>query len=137
MSKNLPKQLIQERDAQIYRLRQAGHSPAAIASQMELTPTQVSQSLTRTLNNVNKMGSDWQGQQALPDEPQRLDQRIAIWPETQHRMVTMDDGEQVPVPPDKKAIHTVLSIMQQRAKLLGLEQNITTLENSRPGRSCP
>ena len=46
----------------------------------------------------------------------------------QHRMVTMDYGEQVPVPPDKKAIHTVLSIMQQRAKLLGLEQNITTLE---------
>jgi hypothetical protein len=42
---------------------------------------------------------------------------------TQHRRVTTEDGTEMNVEPDMKAIQQVLSIMDRRSKLLGMEQN--------------
>jgi hypothetical protein len=41
---------------------------------------------------------------------------------TQHRRVVLDDGTEMQVEPDLKAIQQVLSIMDRRTKLLGMEQ---------------
>ena len=56
-------------------------------------------------------------------ELERLDAlQSAIWPLTQHRKQKMDDGTEVSIEPDIKAVSTVLSIIDRRAKLLGMEQ---------------
>jgi hypothetical protein len=56
-------------------------------------------------------------------ELERLDSlQSAIWPMTQHRKIEMDDGTEVTAEPDLKAIQQVLSIMDRRQKLLGMEQ---------------
>ena len=57
-------------------------------------------------------------------ELERLDGlQAAIWPLTQHRKETQDDGTEVQFQPDMKAVQQVLSIMDRRSKLLGMEQN--------------
>ena len=62
--------------------------------------------------------------EVLRMELERLDGlQAAIWPLTQHRKVTLDDGTEVQVEPDLKAIQQVLGIMDRRSKLLGMEQN--------------
>lgn len=56
-------------------------------------------------------------------ELERLDAlQSAIWPLTQHRKTKMDDGSEVSIEPDIKAVATVLSIIDRRAKLLGMDQ---------------
>jgi hypothetical protein len=72
-------------------------------------------------------------------ELERLDAlQQAIWPMTQHRKVTLDDGTEVTVEPDLKAIQQVLSVMDRRARLLGMEQNninISLESNDTPQRA--
>jgi hypothetical protein len=55
-------------------------------------------------------------------ELERLDAlQSAIWPMTQNRKVTSDDGKEVQIEPEIKAIQQVLSIMDRRTKLLGMD----------------
>ena len=62
--------------------------------------------------------------EVLRMELERLDAlQAAIWPLTQHRRVSLDDGTEISVEPDMKAIQQVLSIMDRRSKLLGMENN--------------
>ena len=70
---------------------------------------------------------------AYPDvlrmELERLDNlQAAIWPLTQHRKVKMDDGTEIQVEPDLKAIQQVLLIMDRRAKLLGMDQKNVNIQ---------
>ena len=54
-------------------------------------------------------------------ELERLDEmQKSLWPLTQFRRETLDDGSEITVPPDKDAVRTVLGIMDRRAKLLGM-----------------
>ena len=56
-------------------------------------------------------------------ELERLDNlQQAIWPMTQHRREVLPDGTEVQLEPDLKAIQQVLSIMDRRTKLLGMDQ---------------
>jgi len=60
--------------------------------------------------------------EVLRMELERLDAlQQAIWPLTQHRKITAPDGTEVVVEPDLRAIQQVLSIMDRRSKLLGME----------------
>ena len=43
-----------------------------------------------------------------------------MWPLTQFRREVLDDGSEVMLEPDQKAVTTVLGIMDRRAKLLGM-----------------
>jgi hypothetical protein len=62
--------------------------------------------------------------EVLRMELERLDSlQQNIWPQTQHRKVKMDDGTEVLQEPDLKAVDRVLSIMDRRARLMGLEQS--------------
>jgi hypothetical protein len=47
---------------------------------------------------------------------------------TQHRKIRTDDGTEIQVEPDMKAVQTVLSIMKQRSQLLGMEQNNVNIQ---------
>ena len=119
----LTKEFLAERDLRIFKQRQAGVSITDIARRFGVSTAVVNKAIQRQLEKLNK-----EAFLAYPEvlrmELERLDSlQSAIWPLTQHRKVTLDDGSEVQVEPDLKAIQTTLSIMEKRAKLLGLEQN--------------
>lgn len=116
------KEFLNERDMRIFKMRQAGTSVNEIARRFGISSSSVSRSIQRQLEKMNK-----EAILAYPEvlrmELERLDNlQQAIWPMTQHRRVVMDDGTEMQVEPDLKAIQQVLSIMDRRTKLLGMEQ---------------
>jgi hypothetical protein len=65
-------------------------------------------------------------------ELERLDAlQQSVWPMTQHRRIAAPDGSEVVVEPDLRAVQQALSIMDRRAKLLGMEAiNINIINES-------
>jgi len=117
------REFLAERDLRMFKMRQAGVAHHEIARRFGVSPAVVSKSINRQLEKLNR-----EAFMAYPEvlrmELERLDSlQQAIWPMTQHRKVTLDDGSEVSVEPDIKAIQQVLSIMDRRSKLLGMEQN--------------
>ena len=122
-NKMVSKEFLAERDSRIFKMRQAGMSVAEIGRRFGVSSRIVSSAINRTLEKLNR-----ETQMAYPEvlrmELERLDGlQAAIWPLTQHGKVTLDDGTEVQVEPDLKAIQQVLGIMDRRSKLLGMEQN--------------
>ena len=122
-NKAVSREFLAERDLRIFKMRQAGVSTTEIARRFGITSSVVNRAVQRQLSKLNS-----EALRAYPEvlrmELERLDNlQQAIWPMTQHRKVTMDDGTEVAVEPDLKAIQQVLSIMDRRSKLLGMEQN--------------
>ena len=120
-NKVMTKEFIAERDLRIFKMRQAGVAVSEIARRFDLTSASVHRAVQRQLEKLNR-----EALMAYPEvlrmELERLDNlQSAIWPLTQHRKVKMDDGTEVAVEPDLKAIQQVLSIMDRRTKLLGME----------------
>jgi transposase-like protein len=120
-NKPATKEFLNERDARIFKMRQAGTSTSEIARRFGITTRAVSKAIQRQLEKMNQ-----ETLMAYPEvlrmELERLDSlQQAIWPMTQHRKVRMDDGTEVSAEPDLKAIQQVLSIMDRRTKLLGMD----------------
>ncbi len=120
MSK-LSKAFLFERDQQIYDSRATGASPTEIAKRFDISVATVDTAIKRHIMQLNKTAI-----LAYPEmlnlELGRLDKlQRAIWPYTQPRRQTLDDGTQVTLEPDLKAIDTVLRIQAQRTKLMGME----------------
>jgi hypothetical protein len=127
-SKNLTREFLAERDLRIFKLRQAGVPMNEIARRFGVATKTVGTSISRQLEKMNR-----EALMAYPEvlrmELERLDAlQQAIWPMTQHRKVTMDDGTEMQVEPDLKAIQQVLLIMDRRSKLLGMEQNNVNIQ---------
>ena len=106
----------------IFKMRQAVTSVNEIARRFGVSSASVSRSIQRQLEKMNK-----EAILAYPEvlrmELERLDNlQQAIWPMTQHRRIVGDDGTEMQIEPDLKAIQQVLSIMDRRTKLLGMEQ---------------
>ena len=119
---NLPKKMLQERDMQVYQLRKSGLALEAIASKTGLSVGQVQGAVQRQLGRLNK-DAVLVYPEVLRMELERLDAlQAALWPKTQTRRVVLDDGEEVTVEPDERAVAQVLGIMGQRAKLLGIDR---------------
>ena len=117
----LNREFLAERDLRIFKMRQAGVSVNEIARRLNMTIAATNNAISRQLSRLNR-----EAFLAYPEvlrlELERLDNlQAAIWPMTQHRRVTLDDGTTVDVEPDIKAIQQVLSIMDRRTKLLGME----------------
>jgi hypothetical protein len=124
MSDNKPmtREFLAERDARIFKMRQAGVAVSDIAKRFNCSTKVVSLAISRQLEKINKESS-LAYPEVLRMELERLDaMQSALWPLTQHRKVQLDDGTEVAVEPDMKAIQQVLSIMDRRSKLLGMEQ---------------
>lgn len=127
-NKSLTREFLAERDLRIFKMRQAGVPTSEIARRFGVTSKSVASSVSRQLEKLNQ-----EAIMAYPEvlrmELERLDAlQQAIWPMTQHRKISMDDGSEVQVEPDLKAIQQVLSIMDRRSKLLGMEQNNVSIQ---------
>jgi len=123
----LTKEFLAERDMRIFKMRQAGVSVHEIARRMNMSTQSVNGAIRRQLERLNR-----EALMAYPEvlrmELERLDAlQQALWPLTQHRKVKLDDGTEVSVEPDIKAIQQVLAIMDRRSKLLGMEQQNVNL----------
>jgi predicted DNA binding protein len=121
-NKIVTREFLSERDNRIFKMRQAGTSINEIARRFNISTSVVSKAIQRQLEKLNR-----EAMLAYPEvlrmELERLDNlQQAIWPLTQHRKVKMDDGSEATVEPDLKAIQQVLSIMDRRTKLLGMDQ---------------
>ena len=118
----MTKEFLAERDARIFKMRQAGVAVSEIAKRFNCSTKVVSLAISRQLEKLNKETA-LAYPEVLRMELERLDaMQAALWPLTQHRKVTLDDGTEVAVEPDMKAIQQVLAIMDRRSKLLGMEQ---------------
>ena len=127
------REVLNERDLRIFKMRQSGTAVVEIARRFALSTSSVNRSIQRQLEKMNR-----EAILAYPEvlrmELERLDNlQQAIWPLTQHRRQTLDDGTEMQLEPDLKAIQSVLSIMDRRSKLLGMEQtnyNVNVETNS-------
>jgi hypothetical protein len=124
----LSREFLAERDLRIFKMRQAGVAINEIARRFNMSSSSVNASIRRQLEKMNR-----EALLAYPEvlrlELERLDAlQQSIWPMTQHRRVTTEDGSEMSVEPDMKAIQQVLSIMDRRAKLLGMEQNNVNIQ---------
>ena len=126
MAKNSPtltREFLAERDVRIFKMRQAGVPNQEISRRFSISVGAVGKSVNRQLEKLNS-----EALLAYPEvlrmELERLDAlQSAIWPLTQHRRITLDHGTDVAVEPDMKAIQQVLSIMDRRSKLMGMESH--------------
>jgi len=127
-SKMMGREFLAERDLRIFKMRQSGVSVTEIARRFGVSTSVVNKAVQRQLEKLNR-----EALMAYPEvlrmELERLDNlQSAIWPLTQHRKVTLDDGTEVTLDPDLKAIQQVLSIMDRRSKLLGMEQSNVSVQ---------
>lgn len=120
-NEGLTREFLAERDLRVFKMRQAGVAANEIAKRFGMTTNAVNAAVRRQLERLNR-----EALMAYPEvlrlELERLDAlQQAIWPMTQHRKVTLDDGSEVTVEPDLKAVQQVLSVMDRRSRLLGME----------------
>lgn len=135
--KGLTREFLAERDLRIFKMRQAGVTTSEIGRRFGMSTAAVNSSIRRQLEKLNR-----EALMAYPEvlrmELERLDAlQQSIWPLTQHRKTKMDDGTEVQLEPDLKAIQQVLGIMDRRARLLGMEQTTVNLqvEQAEPHRA--
>jgi len=120
--KPMNRELLAERDARIFALKKAGVSSREIARRFDMTTSAISKAIQRQLEKLNQE-SRLNYVEVLRMELERLDAlQASIWPMTQNRKQTNPDGSEVAIEPDLKAVQQVLSVMDRRAKLLGMEQ---------------
>jgi len=127
-NQGLTREFLADRDLRIFKMRQAGVPTNEIARRFSMTTSAVGSAVRRQLQKLNA-----EALMAYPEvlrmELERLDAlQQSIWPLTQHRKVKMDDGTEVTVEPDMKAVQTALSIMDRRSKLLGMEQTNVNIQ---------
>lgn len=132
----LTREFLAERDLRIFKMRQAGVAANEIARRFGVSTSAVNNAIRRQLERLNR-----EALLAYPEvlrlELERLDSlQQAIWPLTQHRKVTLDDGSEMTVEPDLRAVQQVLSVMDRRAKLLGMEATNINLSVD-AGESAP
>lgn len=138
MSDGLTREFLAERDLRIFQMRKTGTAVQEIARRFGISTKAVNFAIQRQLSRMNQ-----EALMAYPEvlrmELERLDSlQQSVWPLTQHRKVTMDDGTEVVVEPDLKAVQQALSIMDRRAKLLGMEAvniNFTSETETTPVRA--
>jgi len=119
-SNKLSKEFLAERDARIFGLKKSGLSNQDIAKRFNMTAAAVAAPTRRQLGRLNSEAF-LSYPEVLRLELERLDElQKSLWPLTQFRREVLDDGSEVMVEPDQRAVSTVLGIMDRRAKLLGM-----------------
>jgi len=127
-NQNLTKEFLAERDLRIFKMRQAGVTTSEIGRRFGISTGAVNSAIRRQLEKLNREAL-MADPEVLRMELERLDAlQQSIWPLTQHRKVTMDDGTEQTIEPDMKAIQQVLGIMDRRSRLLGMEQTNVSLQ---------
>ena len=127
-NQSLTREFLAERDMRIFKMRQAGVPISEISRRFNMPSQSVNTAIRRQLQRLNS-----EALLAYPEvlrmELERLDAlQQAVWPLAQHRRIKADDGTEVTVEPDLKAVQTLLSIMDRRSKLLGMEQTSVNVQ---------
>lgn len=122
MAENLTREYLAERDLRIFQMRKGGLSIPEIAKRLQTTNKIISTAISRQLEKMNQEAL-LSYPEVLRMELERLDTlQAALWPLTQIRRTTLPNGEEVTLEPDIKATQQVLSIMDRRSKLLGMDR---------------
>ena len=138
MADNLPREFLHERDARIFSLKKSGLSNQDIAKRFDMTAAAVAAATRRQLNRLNSEAF-LSYPEVLRLELERLDEmQKSLWPLTQFRRETLDDGSQVTIEPDQRAVQTVLgkvrdtidsfSVDSDDDSPVGVSQEIITLD---------
>jgi hypothetical protein len=131
----MTKEFLAERDSRIFKMRQAGVAVSEIAKRFSVSSKVVSLAVNRQLEKLNREDG-LVYLDVLRMELERLDAlQSALWPLTQHRKVTLDDGSEVQLEPDLKAVQQVLNVFDRRAKLLGMDQTKVSIQTDTTGSS--
>jgi hypothetical protein len=134
-SNKLSREFLAERDARIFGLKKSGLSNQEIAKRFNMTAAAVAAATRRQLGRLNSEAF-LSYPEVLRLELERLDElQKSVWPLTQFRREVLDDGSEVMLEPDQKAVSTVLGIMDRRAKLLGMNVERTEVSFSGLERS--
>jgi len=134
-SNKLSKEFLAERDARIFGLKKSGLSNVEIGKRFNMTAAAVAAATRRQLGRLNSEAF-LSYPEVLRLELERLDElQKSLWPLTQFRREVLDDGSEVMVEPDQRAVSTVLGIMDRRAKLLGMNVERTEVAISGLGGS--
>ena len=122
IAKPMNHELLAERDARIFALKKAGVSSREIAKRFDMTTSAISKAIQRQLEKLNQE-SRLNYVEVLRMQLERLDAlQASIWPMTQNTKQPNPDGSEVTIEPDLKAVQQVLSVMDRRAKLLGMDR---------------
>ena len=131
----MTKEFLAERDSRIFKMRQAGVAVSEIAKRFSVSSKVVSLAVNLQLEKLNREDG-LVYLDVLRMELERLDAiQSALWPLTQHRKVTLDDGSEVQLEPDLKAVQQVLNVFDRRAKLLGMDQTKVSIQTDTTGSS--
>ena len=119
-SNKLSREFLAERDLRIFNLKKSGLSNVEIGKRFNMSAAAVAAASRRVLGRLNSEAF-LSYPEVLRLELERLDEmQKSLWPLTQFRRETLDDGSEIMVEPDQNAVRTVLGIMDRRAKLLGM-----------------
>ena len=119
-SNKLSREFLAERDLRIFNLKKSGLSNVDIGKRFNMSAAAVAAASRRVLGRLNSEAF-LSYPEVLRLELERLDEmQKSMWPLTQFRRETLDDGSEIMLEPDKNAVRTVLGIMDRRAKLLGM-----------------
>ena len=119
-SNKLSREFLAERDLRIFSLKKSGLSNVEIGKRFNMSAAAVAAASRRVLGRLNSEAF-LSYPEVLRLELERLDEmQKSLWPLTQFRRETLDDGTEIMVEPDQNAVRTVLGIMDRRAKLLGM-----------------
>ena len=96
-SNKLSREFLQERDARIFSLKKSGLSNQDIAKRFDMTAAAVAAATRRQLGRLNSEA--WLSYpEVLRLELERLDEmQKSLWPLTQFRRETLDDGSEITV----------------------------------------
>ena len=109
----MTKEFLAERDSRIFKMRQAGVAVSEIAKRFSVSSKVVSLAVNLQLEKLNREDG-LVYLDVLRMELERLDAiQSALWPLTQHRKVTLDDGSEVQLEPDLKAVQQVLNVFDR------------------------
>lgn len=121
-------EFIAERDLKIAKMRQTGIPLEEVAKRFGISPKAAHQAYLRQLRKANQDFS-LAAPHLIREMLDQMDMLMqAQWPLTQHRGVKLPDGTTQMVEPDPKATQTVLQILRDKAKLLGLDRSVITLQ---------
>lgn len=119
-SNKLSREFLAERDLRIFNLKKSGLSNVDIGKRFNMSAAAVAAASRRVLGRLNSEAF-LSYPEVLRLELERLDEmQKSMWPLTQFRRETLDDGSEIMLEPDQNAVRTVLGIMDRRAKLLGM-----------------
>lgn len=128
-----------ERDAQIYHLRLKGYSPEEIAPLYGLSPATVADIVSKVSSALHRADPHQHKMMELDRLDRLLKKAIKVLDKkhvaVSHGRVIFDPTTNAPLVddgPTLDAIKTVLSIMERRARLLGLDAPSTLTINTPP-----